>query len=429
MSETGKKETLGVIGLGYVGLPLALNCCEKGYDVIGLDTDEERIMALKNKKPYLVGVSAKQLGYFVEGEKLIPTVSYENIARCTSVFICVSTFLDSKGQPDHTLLLSAVLQTAARLKAGSLLVIESTVVPGTTEKTIASYLHNYGLDIGKDIYLAYSPERIDPGNKEYNLGNIPKLVGGVTPACLKKALALYAALGIPTVAVTKPAIAEISKILENTYRDINIALANETAKICAAAGIDVWEVIRAAETKPFGFKAFYPGIGVGGSCIPKDAGYYIAWALSLGTRAYLAESARQVNESMPVNALLRVEKYLIAHAKQISGSRILLLGVTYKEDVGDLRGSPALVLAELLLARQGILFYHDPYIKTLELRGEKYRSENLTRDKLFGYDCVILAVPHSCYRDLCGRDFSCPNLINMTGAGVGRESGRTGEET
>ncbi|HHX76793.1 MAG TPA: nucleotide sugar dehydrogenase [Firmicutes bacterium] len=422
MPETEKKETLGVIGLGYVGLPLALNCCEKGYDVIGIDRDEKKIRALKNNRPYLVGVSAKKLGYFIEGKKLIPTVSYEKVAGCTAVFICVSTFLDSKGQPDHTLLLNAVSETAARLKGGSLLVVESTVAPGTTEKTIAACLHNLGLKIGKDIYLAFSPERIDPGNKEYNLTNIPKLVGGVTPGCLQKALALYASLGIPTVAVSKPVIAEIAKILENTYRDINIALANETAKICAAAGVDVWEVIKASATKPFGFKAFYPGIGVGGSCIPKDAGYYIAWALSHGTRACLAESARQVNESMPFNALLRVEKHLAARGKQIGGSRVLLLGVTYKENVGDMRGSPALALAELLLARQAVLFYHDPYIEALELGGEKYRRESLARDRLSSYDCVILAVPHSCYEDLSGQDFSCTNLINMTGLKIGRKA-------
>ena len=406
--------TIGVLGLGYVGLPLAILSGKKGFKVLGVDHNETRIKEIKRGNSHLVDVNDDDLSFLLQNNSLSLSSSYESISNCNAVFICVSTSLTKEGEPDHSLLLSAVEKTANYIKPGGLIIIESTCAPGTTQKVILPLIQSKGFHVGENLFLAYSPERIDPGNKLYSLGNIPKLVSGITPSCRLAALDLYEKLNIPTVAVKNATVAELAKVLENTYRDVNIALVNELAKICPKYGIDVWEVVRAAASKPFGFQPFYPGPGVGGSCIPKDSSYLIHWAQKNNTPALLVETARRTNEKMPEYTLGQVERFLKERNLRLEGSKVMVLGTTYKKDVGDLRGSPALELIKLLISRNVIVSYHDPFIEKLEMDSLTLPGKELTNEVLKLQDCVVLAVSHSYYkisRLTCAAD----KILDLTG--------------
>lgn len=388
---------VGVLGLGYVGLPLAILSAQKGFQVLGIDHNEDRIKEIKGGNSRLVDVNDDDLSFLLQNNNLSLSSSYEDLARCRAVFICVSTSLTEEGEPDHSLLLSAVEKAANHLEKGSLIIIESTCAPGTTQEIILPLIQSKGFTIGQNLFLAYSPERIDPGNKFYSLDNIPKLVSGITPSCRLAALDLYEKLNIPTVAVKNTTVAELAKVLENTYRDVNVALVNELAIICRECGIDVWQAVRAAASKPFGFQPFYPGPGVGGSCIPKDSNYLIHWAQKNKRPFLLVETARQINKMMPEHALDMVKIFLKKKGLKLEKSRVMVLGVTYKKNVGDLRGSPALELIKLLLSSKVTVSFHDPFFEELEIGNLTHPVMEPTDEVLNQQDCVVLAVSHSYY--------------------------------
>ncbi len=405
---------IGILGLGYVGLPLAILSAQKGFQVFGIDHNKERIREIERGNSRLVDVNDDDLSILLQNNNLSLSSSCEDLARCRAVFICVSTSLTNKGEPDHSHLLSAVEKTATYVKPGTLIIIESTCAPGTTQEIILPLIQAKEFHVGENLFLAYSPERIDPGNKFYSLGNIPKLVSGITPSCRLAALDLYEKLNIPTVAVKNTTVAELAKVLENTYRDVNIALVNELAKICPKYGIDVWEVVRAAASKPFGFQPFYPGPGVGGSCIPKDSSYLIHWAQKNNTPALLVETARRTNENMPEYTLGQVERFLKEKNLRLEGSKVMVLGTTYKKDVGDLRGSPALELIKLLISRNVIVSYHDPFIEKLEMDSLTLPGKELTNEVLKLQDCVVLAVSHSYYK-ISRLTSAADKILDLTG--------------
>ncbi len=393
-----KTATLGVCGLGYVGLPLAVEKAKAGYKVIGFDVQREKVELVNSGKNYIGDVVDSDLEKLVKNGMLKATENFEEVASCDCVCICVPTPLDIHQEPDITYVKSSTESVAKYLHKDMLVVLESTTYPGTTEELLKPILEKAsGLKCGVDFYLAFSPERVDPGNLVYKTKNTPKVVGGCTPTCTDIAATMYECiLEAPIHRVSSPAIAEMEKILENTYRNINIGLVNELARLCHKMNISIWEVIDAAKSKPYGFQAFYPGPGLGGHCIPLDP-YYLTWkAREYGFHTTLIENSMVINDSQPAYVVERAMHILNEYKKAINGAKVLVLGVAYKQDIDDYRESPAIRVIEELKKVGADIKYYDPYVSKfkdgkLTMEGEK----ELTKDLLKSSDIVIITTAHT----------------------------------
>ncbi|MDV6011088.1 nucleotide sugar dehydrogenase [Haloechinothrix sp. LS1_15] len=385
-----------VVGLGYVGLPLVMGAVEAGYPVAGLDRDADTVADLNAGRSHIDGITDGEVAAAVDSgfrATTDPTV----LGEASTVVVCVPTPLADDGGPDLGAVESAMRAIAEHLRPGTLVVLESTTYPGTTEEIVRPILEGSGLRAGQDFHLAFSPERIDPGNPTYGLRNTPKIVGGHTESCAERCAAFYRHV-VDTVVISKGTReAEMAKLLENTYRHINIALVNEMAKFCQELGVDIWDVIRCAATKPFGFQAFYPGPGVGGHCIPIDPNYLSYKVRTLGYSFRFVELAQEVNQSMPGYVVRRVQDLLNEHRRPLRGSTVLLLGVTYKPDVHDQRESPAAHVARYLLAWGADVVYHDPYVPEWTVGGATIRRAENLETELTTADISVLLQPHSSY--------------------------------
>ncbi|MFH9089308.1 nucleotide sugar dehydrogenase [Streptomyces sp. NPDC017673] len=407
---------LVVIGLGYAGLPLAVEAARTGMRVAGLDQDPERVARLAAGRSYVDDISDADVAA-ARAQGFHPTGDPEVLARAEAIAICVPTPLRDS-VPDLTAVTDAARLIAPRLRPGALVVLESTTYPGTTTDVLLPLLAVDGRVVGRDFRLAFSPERTDPGNQAFRLSNTPKIVGGVTAECSAAATALYDRLVQKVVTVSTPAAAELAKLLENTYRQVNIALVNELAVFCHGLGADVWEVIDAAGTKPFGFQAFRPGPGVGGHCIPVDPGYLAFRGRSLGHPLRLTELAQDINNRMPDYVVGRVTDLLNDARRSVRGARILLLGATYKPDVADGRGAPALAVAERLVALGAELSFHDPYVTRLPAGGRTLRRVAALDAAVAEADLVVLLQPHLDY-DLPAIAEAARLLFDTSGRAVG----------
>lgn len=392
-----KKAVCGVIGLGYVGLPLARRFCEAGFRVLGFDVDPEKIENLRAGRSYIRHIPADWIRKGIAKKRFDPTTDFSRLAECDAILICVPTPLTENRDPDLSYVLATGRSVAKALRKGQLVVLESTTYPGTTSGDLLPILAETGLEEGKDFFLAFSPEREDPGHPEHTLGRIPKIVGGRSRAAGDLAGALYGKIVPRVVRVSSCEVAEASKILENIYRSVNIALVNELKVLFDRMGIDVWEVIQAAATKPFGFKAFYPGPGLGGHCIPIDP-FYLSWkARQYETPTRFIELAGEVNADMPRYVVERLAHALNARKRTLKGSRVLLLGVAYKENVDDIRESPALRLAEILTEAGARVAYHDPFIPKARSARHRFAMDStpLTAKALRAADAVLIVTAHS----------------------------------
>lgn len=388
---------VGVIGLGYVGLPLAVEMAKEGFQVTGIDIDREKVESVNAGISYVLDVPSETLHAFVCQEKLGATESLAAVEDLDTLSICVPTPLRKTKEPDLSYVIAAVEAVRNHLRPGHLIVLESTTYPGTTREVVLPLLENTGLQAGRDFFLAYSPERVDPGNPTYYTRNIPKVIGGMTPQCAEMAALLYQQFVEKVIPVSSTDAAEMVKLLENTFRSVNIALANEMALICHKVGINVWEVIEAAKTKPFGFTAFYPGPGLGGHCIPVDP-YYLAWKAKMnGSEPRLIELAGHINSQMPAFTVSRIADALNEKQKSLKGSKILALGVAYKRDVSDIRESPALEVLRGLSEKGSTVEYSDPYVPSLKLNGKMTKSVKLAPDILRSMDCVVVLTDHSVF--------------------------------
>lgn len=411
--ESPSMSSVGVVGLGYVGLPLAVSLAGCGMSVTGVDSNVGKLESLRDGRAYVEGVSPENVGELLDSEKLSVTNDYRDLAGAEAVIICLPTPLDGYREPDLSILISGVEAVAESLTPGALVILESTTYPGTTREVLLPILERGGREVGRDFFLAFSPERIDPGNSEYTLANTPKVVGGVTPECVERAVALYRQVVDEVHTVSSPENAEMSKLLENIFRGVNIALVNELAVLCDRMGVDIWEVVDAAATKPFGFMPFYPGPGLGGHCIPIDP-FYLAWrARAFDMNTEFIELAGRVNVNMPYHAADRVTAALNADKKPVNGSRILLLGVSYKPNVGDLRESPALRILELLSGSGAEVVYHDPHVPSLS--EHDLRSVELTTEEIERADCVVLATDHASV-DLARAVKLAPRVVDLRNA-------------
>ena len=386
----------GVIGVGYVGLPLIIPMAKSGFTCIGIDVDREKVEKLNRGESYVEDVPSEELKELVDAGRLKAVTDYKVVEELDVVDICVPTPLRKSKEPDMSYVNDAVNRISEHVRQGQLIILESTTYPGTTEELVKPKLELSGLKVGEDIFLAYSPERIDPGNKTYTIYNTPKIVGGITPICSEMAKCLYEQFVSKVVTVSSTRAAEMVKLLENTFRSVNIALVNEMMLMCDRMGLDIWEIVEAAATKPFGFMPFYPGPGIGGHCIPLDP-HYLAWkAKSYQFYARFIELASEINGSMSRYVLGKIVDALNSHGKPVRGSKILILGVAYKRDVGDTRESPAMDIIKMLEERGAELSYYDPYAR-LDLKKMVIgRSEKLTPETLEGADCVVIVTDHSC---------------------------------
>lgn len=393
-----------VLGLGYVGLPLAVGFASAGYRVTGLDTDPVKVEAIGRGDSYIGDVSAEDLVTATSMGTLEATTDYDILRDMDVIFICVPTPFDAMKAPDLSAIVNASTGIAQRLRLGQLVILQSTTYPGTTEERVLPILEASGLKAGRDFYLAFSPERINPGDKAHHVGNLPKVVGGLTSQCAALASQLLAQLWPEVYVVSSPRTAEMSKLLENIFRSVNIALVNELALLCERMGIDIWEVIRAAATKPFGFMPFYPGPGTGGHCIPVDP-YYLSWkAREYDFYTKFVELAAEVNQSMPYHVVDLVIAGLSRHNRVLHGAKILILGVAFKKDVDDARNSPAERIVELLLERQASVQYNDPYVQHFRVGHSVFHREETTlasrpldENLLRETDCVVIVAAHSSY--------------------------------
>ncbi len=386
---------IAVVGLGYVGLPLAINFAKKGFKVYGLDLDEDRINKIRNRVSYILDISTQELRDVVDRGSFSASMDFEVIKTIDCVIICVPTPLKSKYTPDISYIVSAVRAIKKYLKKETLVVLESTTYPGTTRELILPELEKNGFRIDRDFFLSFSPERIDPGNKDYDVTRIPKLVGGVSERSGFLTKLLYEKIIQKVHLVSSAEAAEMTKLLENTFRIINIGWVNEVAMMCHKLGLDAWEVIDAAKTKPFGFMAFYPGLGVGGHCIPDDPLYLYWKAKHHGFSSKFIKLSADINSNMPAYAVERLKELLKKRKKTLAAAKILICGVTYKKDVKDLRKSPPLKLIDLLRAAKAKVDYFDPIITYLKINGINQDSISLTPKSVAKYDCVIIAADHS----------------------------------
>ncbi|HWL26478.1 MAG TPA: nucleotide sugar dehydrogenase [Ureibacillus sp.] len=392
-----KTAVLGVIGLGYVGLPLAVEKAKAGYKTIGFDIQEQKVMMVNDGINYIGDVINEDLREIVHSGNLTATTDFAEVANADCVCICVPTPLDLYKQPDISYVKSSVESIVPYMHKEMLIVLESTTYPGTTEELLKPILELSGLKCGEDFYLAFSPERVDPGNSHYKTKNTPKVVGGVTERCTEIAATLYESiLEAPIHRVSSPAVAEMEKILENTYRNVNIGLVNELAILCNKMGLNFWEVVDAAKTKPYGFQAFYPGPGLGGHCIPLDP-YYLAWkAREYGFHTSMIEASMMINDRMPEYCVERASRILNKHQKSLYGSKILVLGVAYKQNIEDYRESPAIRVIEGLEKEGAEVTYYDPYVPEYSFEGShKQGAPELTQELIEEADLVIITTAHT----------------------------------
>lgn len=394
-----KSITVGVVGLGYVGLPLAVEKAKAGFKTIGFDIQNEKVNLVNQGVNYIGDVVDDELKKIVEGGMLKATTDFSFVKDVDFIAICVPTPLDAHQMPDISYVKSSTEEIAKYLTKGTMVVLESTTYPGTTEELLKPILENSGLKCGEDFYLGFSPERVDPGNKQFKTKNTPKVVGAIGDDAREVIAAMYRAVLEGDVhEVSSPAVAEMEKILENTYRNINIGLANEMAILCNKMGIDYWEVVDAAKTKPYGFQAFYPGPGLGGHCIPLDP-YYLSWkAREYGFHTSMIESSMMVNDRMPEYCVERSMAILNRHKKALNGSKVLVLGVAYKNDIDDYRESPAIDVIEKLIEAGAETEFYDPYIPTFREHGKEYKGiEKIDADIVAGYDLVVITAAHSVF--------------------------------
>src|SRR5215210_5562619 len=405
-----KGARVGVIGLGYVGLPLAVEFARKGLRAVGFEVDARKAELINRGESYIGDVHSKALAEVVKAERLHATTNFDELSACDAIIICVPTPLRKTKEPDISYILAAAGEITKRLRRGQLVILESTTYPGTTDEVLLPMFEEQGLKLDEDFLLAFSPERVDPGNPQFHTDNIPKVVGGCTDDSTEVAAALYGLIVKEVHAVSSARVAEAAKLLENTFRAVNIGMANEMARLCYALGIDTWEVIRAAATKPFGFMPFYPGPGIGGHCIPLDP-HYLSWkARQHGFDSRFIGLAEEVNSRMPDHVVTLIADGLNDERKALKGSRVLLLGVAYKKDVNDVRESPALSVIDRLRAKGADVRYHDPYVAEVRFddahtqgSGEPLQSVALTDAELQQSDCVVIVTDHSAldYRRVC----------------------------
>ena len=388
---------VGVIGLGYVGLTLAMEMAKEGFQVTGIDIDRKRVDSVNAGISYVLDVPSEKLLSFVSQKRMKATQSLAAVENLDTVSICVPTPLRKTKEPDLSYVIAAAEAVRNHLQQGQLIVVESTTYPGTTRELVLPTLEKTGLQVGRDFFLAFSPERVDPGSSTHTTRTIPKVIGGMTPQCGELADLLYQQFIDKIVPVSSPECAEMVKLLENTFRSVNIALANEMAVMCHKFGVPVWEVIEAAKSKPFGFMPFYPGPGLGGHCIPVDP-YYLTWkARQNGCEPRLIELAAQINSQMPAFTVTRVADALNERQKSLKGSKILGLGVAYKRDTTDIRESPAIEVLRGLGERGALVQYSDPYVPSLDLHGKVLQSVSLKPALLRSMDCVVVLTDHSTF--------------------------------
>lgn len=399
---TGKRAHVGVIGLGYVGLPLLAEFAGGGFQAIGFEVDAAKAAQINSGASYISDVSSSVIKKLVDDKLLRATVDFDNLQVCDAIIICVPTPLRKTKEPDVSYILAAAEEIKKRLRRGQLVILESTTYPGTTNEVLLPMFEETGLKLDEDFLLAFSPERVDPGNPQFQTHNIPKVVGGVTDDSTEVAAQLYSQIVKDVHAVSSARVAEAAKLLENTFRAVNIGMANEMARLCYALNIDTWEVIRAAATKPFGFMPFYPGPGIGGHCIPLDP-HYLSWkARQHGFDSRFIGLAEEVNSRMPDHVVQLIADGLNDERKAMKGSRILLLGVAYKKDINDVRESPALSIIDRLRAKGADVRYHDPFVKEIrfddahtEGGGEPLASAAFNDEELRAADCIVIVTDHS----------------------------------
>lgn len=391
---TRSDTAVGIVGLGYVGLPLALTMTDAGYTVIGVDTDAEKIAQLSNGQSYITDVTDGEVQEGLDAG-FTPTTEYGDLSSVAGVSVCVPTPLRKTDQPDLSFVVRAVEDLAEVIPRQCTVVLESTVYPGATEEIVAETLTVNGRTVGEDIFLAFSPERIDPGNESYGPASIPKVIGGVTVACGDHAEGLYEPVFDEIIRVDSATEAELVKLLENTFRAVNIGLINELAQVANALEVNIWNVIDAAKTKPFGFMPFYPGPGLGGHCIPIDP-FYLSWkANQQGVETRFIELADQVNREMPVHVVRRVTDALNDAGIPLPNARVIVIGAAYKPNVSDIRESPALDIISMLDKRGASVSYHDPYVPAIEIGDARYASTDLTTECLRDHDCAVIVTDHA----------------------------------
>ncbi|MGH7824203.1 MAG: nucleotide sugar dehydrogenase [Candidatus Binatia bacterium] len=385
----------GVVGLGYVGLPLAMEMAREGYEVTGVDLIRDKVEAVNSGISYVLDVPSETLLSFVSANRLRATQSMAAVENLDTLNICVPTPLRKNKDPDLSYIVAAVEAIRNHIRPGQLIILESTTYPGTTREIVMPTLEESGLKAGRDFFLAYSPERVDPGNQQYMTRNIPKVVGGVTTRCTEIAVLLYQQFVDSVIPVSSTDCAEMIKLLENTFRSVNIALANEMALTCHSLGISVWEVIEAAKTKPFGFMPFYPGPGLGGHCIPVDP-YYLTWKAKMnGCEPRLIELAGHINDQMPIFTIRLIADALNERGKSLKGSKILGLGVAYKRDTNDVRESPAFQVLEALQTKGASICFSDPHVGSITIKDKTLKSVDLTSAVLQSMDCIVILTDHS----------------------------------
>ncbi len=397
-----KRAHVGIIGLGYVGLPLLVEFARAGFNTTGFEVDVQKAARINSGESYIGDVDSKLIKELVDGKRLRATTDFDHLKECDAIIICVPTPLRKTKEPDVSYILAAAEEIEKRLRRGQLIILESTTYPGTTDEVLLPMLEETGLKLDHDFLLAFSPERVDPGNPQFQTHNIPKVVGGVTEDSTEVAAQLYAQIVNDVHAVSSARVAETAKLLENTFRAVNIGMANEMARLCYALNIDTWEVIRAAATKPFGFMPFYPGPGIGGHCIPLDP-HYLSWkARQHGFDSRFIGLAEEVNSRMPEHVVQLVADGLNDERKAMKGARILLLGVAYKRDIDDVRESPALSIIDRLRAKGAEVRYHDPWVKEVRFddahiqgSGEALESVPLSDEELQAADSIVIVTDHS----------------------------------
>ncbi|MBT3362539.1 MAG: nucleotide sugar dehydrogenase [Chloroflexi bacterium] len=392
-----KSAIIAIVGLGYVGLPLTVAFAEAGYKVLGIDVQQARADLVNSGKSYIADVNGERLAKVVANGLIEATTDQSRLKEADAICICVPTPLTKTKDPDLSYVTYEAEQIQETLRPGQLIVLESTTYPGTTKEVILPILLQSGLKEGSDFYLAYSPERVDPNNQKYNIKNTPKVVGGISSTSTKLATLLYSQIADNVVDVSSPETAEMTKVFENVFRSVNIALVNELAQLCEKMGISVWEVIKAASTKPYGYTPFYPGPGIGGHCIPLDPYYLANKARELDFHTRFIELASDINEHMPYHVIERIMDALNSAGKSLKGAKVLVLGVAYKKDIEDIRESPALKLLELLCAKETDVSFNDPYINEVKLTHVALTSTELSSKILSAADCVVIATDHSCY--------------------------------
>ena len=397
-----KRAHVGVIGLGYVGLPLLAEFGRSGFSCTGFEVDDKKAAQINSGESYIGDISSAVIKELVDAARLRATTDFDHLQDCDAVIICVPTPLRKTKEPDVSYILAAAEEITKRLHTGQLIILESTTYPGTTDEVLLPMFAETGLKLDEDFLLAFSPERVDPGNPQFQTHNIPKVVGGVTDDSTAAAAHLYSQIVNTVHAVSSARVAEAAKLLENTFRAVNIGMANEMARLCYALNIDTWEVIRAAATKPFGFMPFYPGPGIGGHCIPLDP-HYLSWkARQHGFDSRFISLAEEVNSRMPDHVIQLISDGLNDERKAMKGSRVLLLGVAYKQDINDVRESPALSIIDRLRSKGAEVRYHDPFVEEVrfdeahtEAPGEPLRSVELTEDEIKSADCIVIVTNHS----------------------------------